>query len=309
MSYTDTYLDSEDNIKLFLRTWRPHDQSKAVVHIVHGLSEHSRRYGALAEFLNTHGYTVVAHDQRGHGRTAGTGTIGLFANTGGWQKVVDDVGRVQRHIGQVFPSQAVFLLGHSMGSYVSQAYLIRGDNNGLAGCILSGSNFGTPALFRLLRLIARLESWRQGIDGRSKLINLLSFGAFNKAFKPNRTNFDWLSRDPQQVDKYINDPLCGQLSTNQLWVDLMAGLIEITRVQNLKKIPAQLPVFIIGGERDPVSAGGRLTLLKNTLNKAGLQQVTLKLYPQARHEIFNETNRQQVYEDLLAWITAQLTAN
>jgi alpha-beta hydrolase superfamily lysophospholipase len=143
--------------------------------------------------------------------------------------------------------------------------------------------------------------------GRSALIEWLSFGSFNKKFKPARTRFDWLSRDPKEVDKYANDPLCGFRCTNQLWIDLLGGLQQISKASNLAQIDPGLPLLVIGGECDPVSEGKRLTDLANALRKAGSQSLQLTIYPQARHELFNETNRDEVTADVLAWIAQVLS--
>uniref|UniRef100_UPI0020B14F1B serine aminopeptidase domain-containing protein n=1 Tax=Pseudomonas aeruginosa TaxID=287 RepID=UPI0020B14F1B len=161
-------------------------------------------------------------------------------------------------------------------------------------------------LYRIARLIARFERWRQGPLGKSALIDFLSFGSFNKAFKPNRTAFDWLSRDPQEVDRYVADPLCGFRCSNQLWVDLLGGLADITPPTHLRQIDADLPLLVIGGERDPVSQGKRLGDLADALRGAGLRQVTLKTYPEARHELFNESNRDAVTQDLIDWLEQAL---
>ena len=138
------------------------------------------------------------------------------------------------------------------------------------------------------------------------MIDFLSFGSFNKAFKPNRTKFDWLSRDPVEVDNYINDPLCGFRCTNQLWIDLLGGLQQISKVSNLAQIDPGLPILVMGGDCDPVSEGKRLKDLAHALREAGCQDVQLTLYPQARHEVFNETNRDEVTADLLTWLDQAL---
>ena len=208
--------------------------------------------------------------------------------------------------GQAHPGIPVFLLGHSMGSYIAQAYVMH-HSASLQGVILSASNFQPVALYRAASLIARLERWRQGAKGRSALIEWLSFGSFNKAFKPNRTPYDWLSRDPAQVDAYASDPLCGFRCTNQLWIDLLGGLQQISKASNLAQIDPGLPLLIIGGECDPVSEGKRLTDLARALRNAGNRQLQLNLYPQARHELFNETNRDEVMADVIKWLNQALS--
>jgi len=222
-------------------------------------------------------------------------------------KVVGDLASLNQHIGQQLPGVPIILLGHSMGSYIAQAYLLH-HSASLHGAILSGSNFQPVALYRAARLIARAERLRQGLRGRSALIEYLSFGSFNKAFKPNRTAFDWLSRDPDEVDRYRHDPLCGFRCTNQLWIDLLGGLQQISKASNLAQIDPGLPILVIGGECDPVSEGKRLKRLAHALREAGCQNLQLNIYPQARHELFNETNRDEVTADVLTWLDQALTS-
>jgi alpha-beta hydrolase superfamily lysophospholipase len=273
--------------------------------IAHGMAEHSERYARLAQTLVDQGYGVYALDLRGHGRTAQHGVQGHFADQDGWQKVVNDLHSLQQHIRQQHPQSPIFLLGHSMGSYIGQAYLLQHSAD-LQGAILSGSNYQPVALYKVAGLIARFERLRQGPIGRSALLEFLSFGSFNKAFKPTRTDFDWLSRDPAEVDRYINDPLCGFRCTNQLWIDLLGGLQDITKPENLARIVKTLPMLVVGGACDPVSDGKRLNDLAFALRQSGNPSVALKIYPDARHELLNETNRDAVTADLVQWLDAKL---
>lgn len=306
MNHSTFWLTANDRSRLYVNQWMPDAPPKALVMLSHGMAEHSGRYARLAEALCDAGYGVYALDQRGHGRTADEGTLGLYAEKDGWNKVVGDLASLNQHIGQQQPGLPIILLGHSMGSYIAQAYLLH-HSASLNGAILSGSNFQPVALYRAARVIARAERLRQGLRGRSALIEFLSFGSFNKAFKPNRTAFDWLSRDPAEVDKYINDPLCGFRCTNQLWIDLLGGLQQISKASNLAQIDPGLPILVMGGECDPVSEGKRLKSLAHALRDAGCQHLQLNIYPQARHEVFNETNRDQVTADVLTWLDQALT--
>ncbi|MCF5169150.1 alpha/beta hydrolase [Pseudomonas canadensis] len=306
MNHSTFWLAANDRSRLYVNQWMPDGPAKAVVMLSHGMAEHSARYARLAEALCGAGYGLYALDQRGHGRTADEGTLGLYAEKDGWNKVVGDLASLNQHIGQQQPGLPIILLGHSMGSYIAQAYLLH-HSASLDGAILSGSNFQPVALYRAARVIARFERLRQGLRGRSALIEFLSFGSFNKAFKPNRTAFDWLSRDPDEVDKYINDPLCGFRCTNQLWIDLLGGLQQISKASNLAQIDPGLPILVMGGECDPVSEGKRLNSLAEALRDAGCQHLQLAVYPQARHEVFNETNRDAVTADVLAWLDQALT--
>jgi alpha-beta hydrolase superfamily lysophospholipase len=300
------WLDTSDHNRLYVNAWLPFDEPKAVVMLSHGMAEHSGRYERLGVALAGAGFALYAHDQRGHGRTAAHGVLGHYADHDGWNTVLGDLALLNATVGERHPGAPVFLLGHSMGSYIAQAYLLH-HSASLQGAVLSGSNFQPVSLYRAAAVIARLERWRQGPTGRSALIEFLSFGAFNKPFKPARTPFDWLSRDPVEVDRYIQDPLCGFRCTNQLWLDMLRGLQQISKPSNLAQIDKRLPILIIGGECDPVSEGKRLKDLADALTESGHGFVTLKIYPQARHEILNETHREEVTHDLLAWLEDALT--
>lgn len=300
-------LAARDGLPLHVNHWQGTAAPRAVVMLAHGMAEHSLRYARLAERLVAADIALFALDQRGHGQTASNGVLGHFADEDGWSKVVSDLACLNHHIRQHHPQTPIFLLGHSMGSYIGLAYLMT-HSCSLQGAILSGSNYQPVALYRAARLIAGFERWRLGPKGRSKVIDFLSFGSFNKAFKPNRTAFDWLSRDPQEVDRYVTDPLCGFVCTTQLWCDLLDGLRHITPLKRLAQIDANLPLLVIGGSRDPVSEGKRLNDLAQALRQAGSREVHLTLYPEARHELFNESNRDEVTTHLIEWLQRVLSS-
>ena len=301
MQHQTFILSSKDSTGIFVNHWFGDKAPKAVVMISHGMAEHSARYARLADTLVASGYAVFALDHRGHGQTAKNGVQGHYADQDGWQKVVGDLDSLNQHIRTLHPKTPIILLGHSMGSYIGQAYLMA-HGDGVQGAIWSGSNFQSKLLYKAAGFVALFERFRQGPTGRSALINFLSFGAFNKAFKPTRTEFDWLSRDPAEVDKYIADPQCGFLCTNQMWVDLLGGLQGISSVESLSKINPSIPMMVLGGSHDPVSDGSRLNDLAQALQKNGRSALTLKIYPEGRHEMFNETNRAAVTADVLAWL-------
>lgn len=285
--------------------WDTKGELRGVVHISHGMGEHSARYHELAMKLNEIGFTVYAHDHRGHGIAIekNRGIQGHFGDRG-WESVLLDTKRVVEHITDQHTAP-LFLLGHSMGSYTLQGYLTR-YNPKIAGAILSGSNLVPRPLLTLALGVSKLEILRQGPTGFSHVIHQLTFAGYNRRFRPNETDFDWLSRDPKEVQKYIDDPLCGFRCSNQLWSDLFHGLEEISSIQQLKKINADLPMLIIGGDADPVSAPKGLKRLHKAWLKSGHAQTELKLYAQARHELFNEVNKQEVVRDLLKWLQDHL---
>lgn len=297
-------LAAADGAGLFVRAWLPEGRrTKAVVQVAHGLAEHGGRYARLAAALCDAGYAVYAGDHRGHGRTAPTpADLGFFAESQGWRRCLDDLATLHRRVAAEHPGLPIVLLGHSMGSSMAQQVISeRGD--GLAGAVLSGSGGKPSPLVPLGRLVARIERLRLGPRGRSKLIHALTFGAFNKSFAPARTPFDWLSRDAAEVDAYIADPRCGFMATVQLWIDLLDSLGDLASAARQAQIPKRLPIHVISGSRDPVGADTRgVQQLLAAWQVAGLERVTHHFYPEGRHELFNETNRDEVTRDLIAWL-------
>lgn len=305
MRHEAFWLSASDETPLYVNRWSPATPPRAVLMVAHGMAEHGGRYGRFADALTQAGFAVFAHDQRGHGQTAGEGVQGHFADASGWTRVVNDLASLNHHIRQQYPGLPIFLFAHSMGSYIGQAYLMQ-HSCSLQGAILSGSNYQPRWLYRLAAAIARVERWRLGPRRSSRLIQWLSFGSYNRAFAPTRTPYDWLSADPAEVDAYVADPRCGFACTTQLWIDLLDGLSEITPVQNLAQIDPDLPLLVIGGERDPVSAGTRLEALADALREAGVRDVQLRVYANARHELLNENIRDEVVFELLDWLEQAL---
>lgn len=305
MQHDSLWLNGNDASPFFVNCWSPDKEPKAVVMLAHGMAEHSGRYARLGAALVAAGHALYALDHRGHGQTAQHGLFGHFADENGWSHVVGDLSTLNHHIRHQWPQTPIILLGHSMGSFIATAYLMH-HSSSVQGAILSGSNHGKLGTYRAAALVARFERWRQGATGRSALLHRLSFGSFNQAFAPARTPFDWLSRDNDEVDRYIADPLCGFRCTNGLWLDLLDGLQRITPRASLKQIAPQLPILIIGGDQDPVSRGGGLQRLADALRQAGHNRTTLKCYSQARHELLNETNRDEVTQDLIDWLEQTL---
>lgn len=307
MIATQVELTSTDGLPVFGRAWLP-AAPKAVIQIAHGMAEHSARYAWLASELNEAGYAVYAHDHRGHGETAVRQRLphGFLAHQAGWQKVVDDVALVNRHIRATHQGLPIFLLGHSMGSHVGQSYLIRyGDS--VDAAMLSGTTGATGPMRYVGKLVALIERFRVGKAGASAILDASSYDAFNKPFKPARTRFDWLSRDAEQVDAYVDDPWCGFSCSPQMWSDLLGGIGFNERDAHLQRIPKCLPIWLITGAADSSNGGeAGVRALEARYKKAGIQQVDVTVYPEGRHEMFNETNRQQVAADCIAWFDERL---
>lgn len=281
---------------------------RAVLHIVHGMSEHSLRYSELAKVLTQRGWIVYAHDHRGHGQSIGTNDEpGHFADKDGWSLAIQDLAAFLRYDRKQHPDLPLVVFGQSMGSFLVQDYVTGNAAEGLSAAILSGTNGRPPLIAQIGLWLARFECLRQGLRGRSPLLSQLSFMSFNQKFKPNRTTADWLSRDVQEVDAYVEDPLCGFQVTNQLWVDLLQALPELTHPQRLAQIPKNFPIYIFGGDKDPTNDQGRgLVKLVEALRSAGLQQIDFKLYADGRHEMLHEVNRNHVTTDLIEWLENQV---
>ena len=291
---------ASDGINIAVYHWPCVKNCNGVIHIAHGMAEHALRYEWLAQQLTNAGYHVYAHDHRGHGNTEKT-MLGHYADTNGWEKVIDDVLQVNTMIKQKH-QLPISLLGHSMGSFIAQGFSIKHPST-INRLILSGSNYQKAPIYKAATAVAKIEQLRQGATGQSKLLNFLSFGSFNSDFKPNRSDFDWLSSKHDQVDAYINDPLCGFICTNQTWIQLLKGLINISDLNNLTLIPNNLPIYLLGGELDPVGLKGKgLRALHKALKDSGHENVTIKQYIDGRHEMFNESNRQDVVNDLQEWL-------
>jgi alpha-beta hydrolase superfamily lysophospholipase len=302
-------LTAADGVELFVYRWLPERLPVAAVQIAHGLAEHAGRYARLAESLTGAGYAVYANDLRGHGRTAkASDDLGFFAEQGGWQKCVNDLWQLHQHVAAAHAGVPLVLLGHSMGSTLAEQFM--GEHgNALAGVVLSGANGNPTPLAAMGRALTRAERVRLGSRGRSKLVQSLTFDAFNKKFAPARTAFDWLSRDPAEVDKYIADPLCGFAATVQLWIDLLDGWEAVSTPAHRARVPKTLPLYVIAGGRDPVSGNTRqLESWLADYGAAGVSKLEHRFYPEARHELFNETNRDEVTADLLEWLKQRLPA-
>jgi len=302
-------LTTADGIELFVYRWPTAQPPRAVVQIVHGLAEHAGRYTRLAHALNAAGYAVYGNDHRGHGRTAKSAEdLGFFAESDGWRKCGDDLWQLSRHITAAHPGIPIVMLGHSMGSTLAEQFM--GDHgDSLAGVVLSGANGKPTAMAVIGRQITRAERLRLGARGKSKLAQSLTFDKFNKKFAPTRTAFDWLSRDAAEVDNYVADPLCGFPAAVQLWMDLLDGWASVSRPEHRKRVPRSLPIYVIAGGRDPVSGNARqIGPWVEQYRAEGLKNLEHQIYPEARHELLNETNRDEVTADLIRWLDRVVAA-
>jgi alpha-beta hydrolase superfamily lysophospholipase len=296
-SFTDP-----DGYEIFVYRWATPTgvTPKAVVQIEHGAAEHALRYERLARFLNQHGYIVYADDHRGHGKTARTMDQAGICGPGGWNGMVKDTKQLTDIIREKDPELPLFLFGHSMGSLMAQQY-IQNWGEGISGAILCGST-GVSVVDAAVISLAEQAAKSDATDQPSKLFAGL-FSAMNAPFEPVKTPFDWLSRDEVEVQKYIDDQWCGFPFSNGMAYEFLNGMGNLFDPANEARIPKDLPVYIISGEMDPVGANdGVMALVNRYKEDLGIVDVSCRIYPGARHEILNETNRDEVHSDVLAWL-------
>ncbi|MCC8120730.1 MAG: alpha/beta hydrolase [Oscillospiraceae bacterium] len=294
--------------QIFSRQWMPVQQPlRGVVQLVHGVSEYIDRYAPTARFLAQQGFVVVGSDHLGHGRTAaGPEEYGFFCHQRGWHTVSADVRRLRTLAGERYPELPYFILGHSMGSFLTRTYLIDWPGT-VTGAILSGTGQEPAAAVSLGWHMANVVCRTRGERTHSRLIEKLSFGAYNRQFSPCRTPSDWISRDEAVVDAYRADPLCQFLPTAGMFRDMMEGLQYIADRDNLRKMDPATPVLFFSGDQDPVGQNGAgVDKVASWFRQAGAEDVTVHLYPGGRHEMLNEINREQVLADLLAWLEQHL---
>ena len=291
-----TFKDA-DGVDISYRTWLSEGTLRGIVLIAHGASEHSGRYDRFAGFLNGRGYAVYGIDHRGHGATSAATGVGI-GGPRGWDGMVDDL----RELGALARAEAgggpLVLFGHSMGSFLSQLFAQRHGSE-IDGLVLSGSSGGIAALDDTIAMLQAVSA--DGAGGEPAPI----FGPLNAPFEPGRTPFDWLSRDEAEVDKYLADPWCGDRAplTIDFVLDMMKHGRDTWDPDAEKRIPASLPVLFITGEADPVSEGGATVReLEARYRANGITDVTGLYYPDARHELLNETNRDAVSDDVADWL-------
>lgn len=294
---------NKDDIKIYVHKWSPDNNPKGIVQIAHGMAERAIRYDYFARALVKEGFVVYANDHRGHGESASSiEELGYISDGDGFSDMVEDMKILTNIVKSENPDLPVILFSHSMGSFLAQHY-IQLYGNEIDGLILSGTTGKQPPTVDVGILLARSIMKLRGRKASGKLVDKLAFGTYNKRFKPNRTKFDWLSRDSKQVDKYIDDPYCGSLFPVSFFYDLFVGMKTIHRPEYLARVPKDLPIYIFGGQDDPVSNYGLgIIQLGGTYKYLGIRNITSRLYPGGRHEMLNEINRDEVIGDILDWI-------
>ncbi len=298
-----SFLSSDAKTNLHAMQWLPDGEVKAVVQIVHGVAEHIARYDGFARFLCDNGFAVYGHDHLGHGKSVtANGTPVYFGDGNTWETVTDDINLLQTIIKEHFPGVPIFIMGHSMGSFLTRSFLIRYPGQ-VRGAVIMGTGWQPGYMLAGGLAISSLFSHFKTPYATSDFVTKLAFGAYNKAFAPARTPVDWLSADRDNVDRYIADPLSGNDTTVGLFNQMLKGIRFNQRKANLDKMDKNTPVLFISGEDDPVGNMMKgVAASKTAFDRVGVKDVTLISYPGLRHEILNESSENmKVYADLLAW--------
>ena len=302
----DIWFDSKGAGKIHACRWVPEGQPRAVVQILHGIAEFVERYDDFANFLNDQGVLVVAEDHMGHGQSInGDGIQGYFH--GGWFTAIEDSVQLMADTKAEFPDLPYILFGHSMGSFMARTILCKYPDCGLTGAVICGTGWqpaaALPAMVKMLEGISKLSDETKP----SEMLQKLVFGSYNKKVEHPRTPYDWLTRDDKIVDAYIAHPLCGFTPTAGLMREMTRGIHYIQQKKNLEAMNKQLPVFFIAGGDDPVGPYGKgVHTCAEAFRKVGMEDVSVRIYPLCRHEILNEINREQVYQDVWKWIEKYL---
>ncbi len=289
-----------DGATLQVHRWLPDGEPRLLVLLVHGMGEHAARYAPLGARLCEAGHALVAPDLRGHGAALAPDQLGKLG-PGGWEGLVDDAVRILEEERRAAGDPPCVLMGHSMGSFAAQQIAIE-RRPALTGLVLSGSTWMSSGARLVALWLARLESWRLGPDVHSPVLQRALFGRSNRAFEPARTAYDWLSRDPEQVDRYASDPACGFVVASGGVAAMLSAIGRFQRPAALRALPRDLPLYVFSGSRDPVSGTRGFEALVRAYGRAGLERLSARLYPEGRHEMLNELNRQEVENDLLEWL-------
>lgn len=294
---------NDEKTQLHCVKWIPDGEIKAVVQLVHGMAEHIERYRTFAQYLNRQGILVAGHDHLGHGDSiVSKEEYGYFAAKNGNRILVKDIHRVYQKVRNEYEGVPYILMGHSMGSFLVRQYLCC-FGTGLDGAVVCGTGFQPQWLLKTALGLCRIEAQLFGWYHRSKLFQWMVSGSYNAAFRPNRTASDWLCRDEAVVDAYEADERCGFPFTLNGYYNLFLTIYKIERKEYLERMPRNLPVLFIAGEKDPVGGSGEGVRKAAALfEEIGMRDVTCRLYPGARHEILNEHNKEEVFKDVLDWL-------
>ena len=307
-TFKDFYFNSSTGKnKIHARMCVPDAEPRAIVQIIHGIAEYIDRYDEFMSFLADNGIIAVGTDHLGHGKSIESEEqTGFFAYDNGWDYAVRDEEVLRLAMHENYPELPIIVFGHSMGSFMARTLLIRYPD-AFNAAIISGTGNQSAALVNGGLFMGNLVTGLKGAHHYSKFLNNLAFGSYNKIYDNPKTEYDWLSRDEANVQKYIDDPLCGFIPSCSLFRDMMTGVKFITNKKNLTAMNKDMPVYFMSGDMDPVGECGKgVQKAYNNFLEAGMKDVSIKLYPGGRHEMLNEINKDEVYTDILTWLGSKI---
>ena len=302
-----TFLSSDGQTRLHAMLWLPEGEIRGILQIAHGVAEHVARYDGFARYLCARGIAVAGHDHLGHGKSLPDGATPVyFGAQDGWQHAVDDIHALHQRLQEEFPNMPLCIMGHSMGSFLTRSYLIRYPGT-VDGAIIMGTGYMSAASTAASLAVINAECLRNGESRPSAVATKASFGIYNRRFAPNRTSMDWLSLNPDNVDAYLKDPLCQGNASAGLFREMLSGIRFVCKEDNIRKMNHHTPILFISGAMDMVGDCSKgVERAAAAFQRAGMRDVTVKLYPELRHEVLKEDCREQVYDDIDRWLEGKL---
>lgn len=302
---------SKDQREIFVYQWsRNLKKVKGIVQISHGMAETASRYRRFAKALTQAGFIVYANDHRGHGKSADSIELqGYLGEEDGFNLLIQDIAHLTDIIKEKHPEKSIYLFSHSMGSFAAQKYIMDYPNK-INGLILAGSNGPQGFALTAGKVVSKLETMIRGRKAKSKLMNQLTFGQYNKNFEPQTTGSEWLTRDKKELAKYLENPYCGSIFPASFYYEFLDTLQYVEDEKNFPKIPKDLPIYILSGDQDPVGDfGDGVKKLEQRYKNRGVYDLEMKLYEGARHELLNELNREEVTADIINWLEERVKNN
>lgn len=301
------YPSSDGKTRIHAVEWIPEEEPKAILQIAHGVTEYILRYEEFAEFLTSKGIVVVGNDHIGHGTSIAEKAKPMyFGPEGSFKYAVDDINTLYKITEEKYKNIPYIILGFSLGSFIVRRFLIDYPDT-VDGAILVGTGQIAPIKIKIAKFIAKSEAKKHGDDNPTPMIKSLSFDNYNKLFKPNRTDYDWLCLSKTSLDKYIKDEKRGKELSAGLFREMLSGMEYTGNLENIKKMNKDIPIIFLSGEMDPVGEKGKsVKKAYDYFKKAGIKDVSMKLYKNLRHDILHEDNAEQIYQDILEFINEKV---
>ncbi len=308
MSYDTSTFKVSDGLNVYLHKWLPKNTNPTkLLFLIHGSVEHAKRYAAFANKLNEQGFVVIAPDHRGHGLTAkNNGIYSHFGDKDGFLRAVQDLEEILDHIKTEYPTLPRAIFGHSLGSFMTRKLIsLSGDE--FKAAIISGTSWGNAIELKGALVLAGIWSLFTDKNKPNQTFNDFYWGALNAKIKHRKGKIDFISRDENEVKKYEDDELCGVTISIEFGVQMAKSILMLREPEIFKRTPNDLSIYLASGMEDPLSNKGKdISLIADKYRKAGVKNVSVKLYPGARHEIINEINKEEVMKDMLDWLNQNI---